>query len=127
MVNRPFGILGILLLLIELYRYLRKYWLKQLLNQKKSDKRLPKPAVLRPKSERDCRFCRKKKSKSSGPQGATPDSWQLRKGGPKKQVETDGYFCPNKSCEYYGITDAAIHVFVGYGVHGKQEAIRDIN
>ena len=30
-------------------------------------------------------------------------------------------------CEYYGITDASIHALVGYGRHGKHEAIRDLH
>jgi hypothetical protein len=48
-----------------------------------------------------------------------------RTGGPKKKIRTEGYFCPNKGCEYYGITEEAIHGLVGYGKHGKQEEIRD--
>lgn len=47
------------------------------------------------------------------------------RGGPKKKVRTEGYFCPNKGCEYYGITEEAIHALVGYGTHGTQEVIRD--
>jgi hypothetical protein len=56
-----------------------------------------------------------------------PESWQSRKGpgGRTKKIQTEGYFCPNKSCEYYGITEEAIHALVGYGKHGKQEEIRD--
>jgi hypothetical protein len=46
------GILRILILLFALYRYLRKYWLRRLLEKKKKEKRTRKPAVLRPKSER---------------------------------------------------------------------------
>jgi hypothetical protein len=35
------------------------------------------------------------------------------KGGPKKQVETEGYFiCPNKACDYYGIADEHTYVLV---------------
>jgi len=53
-------------------------------------------------------------------------SWQLRKGkgGQKKRVQTERYFCPKKSCEYYGIADAGIHALVGYVTHGKQEEIQ---
>ena len=56
-----------------------------------------------------------------------PVSWQLRKGcgGRKKKVATEGYFCPNRGCEYYGITEEGIHALVGYGRHGKQESIPD--
>lgn len=55
-----------------------------------------------------------------------PESWQLRKGrGGRKKIRTEGFFCPNKSCEYYRITEEAIHALVGYGTHGKQEVIQE--
>jgi hypothetical protein len=40
-------------------------------------------------------------------------------------VATGGYFCPNESCVYYGISEEAIHALVGYGTHGSLEVIRD--
>ena len=46
------GILGILIVLVEIYRLVRRYWLRQLLDKKKKEKRTRKPPVLRPKSER---------------------------------------------------------------------------
>lgn len=48
-----------------------------------------------------------------------PVSWQLQKGrgGRKKIVKTEGYFCPNKTCAYYGITEEESHALVGYGKH----------
>jgi len=56
-----------------------------------------------------------------------PMVWSLRKGrgGPKKKLSTQGYFCPNPECEYNRITDENIHALVGYGSHGKQEPIQD--
>jgi hypothetical protein len=86
-----------------------------------------KPAVLRPKSERDCRFCQEDKRKKQAPDPEAPNPWRLRKGkgGPKKKIATDGYFCPNQDCEYYGISDEGTHALVGYGRHGLHEAIRD--
>jgi len=47
-------ILVILVLLLELYRLLRGYWLRRLLEKKKKGKGLHKAPVLRLKSERDC-------------------------------------------------------------------------
>jgi hypothetical protein len=44
------------------------------------------------------------------------------RGGRKKKIQSEGYFCQNKSCECYGITEAQIHALVGYGTH---EVIRD--
>jgi hypothetical protein len=51
----------------------------------------------------------------------------LRKGrgGRKKKIKTEGYFCSNKKCEYNGITEEAVHALVGYGRHGVHEEIRD--
>jgi transposase-like protein len=127
LVKELLGILGILIVLFELYRYLRKDLLHRLLEKKKKEKRTRKPAVLRPKSERDCRFCRDGKGKRTATTRETPASWPLRKGrgGPKKKIRTEGYFCPNKSCEYYGITEEAIHALVGIGMHETQKVIQD--
>jgi len=44
----------------------------------------------------------------------------------KKKISTEGYFCPNVGCEYYGITDEETHALVGDGEHGKWEAIQDL-
>ncbi len=121
------GILVILVLLFEIYGCLRRYWLRRLLEKRKKEKRTRKPAVLRPKSEKDCRFCREGKGKRTVAKREMPESWQLRKGrgGRKKKIRSAGFFCPNKSCEYYGITEEAILALVGYGTHGTQEVIRD--
>ena len=70
----------------------------------------------------------KGKGRQELPKPEMPTAWSLRKGrgGPKKKISTQGYFCPNKECEYYGITDENIHALVGYGRHGKQEPIQDL-
>jgi hypothetical protein len=127
LVKGLFGTLGILLLLFEVYRFLRRYWLGRLPEKKKNEKRTRKPAVLRPKSERDCQFCCEVKGKWTEAKQEMPVSWQMLKGrgGRKKVVKTEGYFCPNKSCAYYGITKEDIHALVGYGKRGKLEAIQD--
>jgi hypothetical protein len=55
-------ILGILISLFDIYHFLRRYLLCRLLEKKEKEKRAlkaqRKPSVLRPKSERDCRYCR---------------------------------------------------------------------
>src|SRR5574341_742298 len=121
-------ILAILILLFDLYRLLRGYWLRRMLEKKKKGKRPRKPPVLRPKSERDCPFCREDKGKGASSKQEMPVAWRIRKGlgGPKKRISTEGYFCPNAGCEYYGITDEQIHALVGDGTHGKQEVIQDL-
>jgi transposase-like protein len=126
-VKELLGILGILILLFEIYWCLRRFWLRRLLEKRKKEKRTRKPAILRPKSEKDCRFCREGKEKRTVAKREMPESWQMRKGrgGRKKKIRSEGFFCPNKRCEYYGITEEANHALVGYGRHGKQEAIQD--
>jgi IS1 family transposase len=39
-------------------------------------------------------------------------------------VNTEGYACPNRTCLYWGITDAHIHALVGDGTHGGAERIQ---
>jgi hypothetical protein len=39
-------------------------------------------------------------------------------------VNTAGFACPNRSCAYFGITDAQIHALVGDGMHGQAERIQ---
>jgi len=58
-------LLAILILLIEIYRKLHQTWLQHQLSCKKKAKRPRKAAVLRPKSERDCRFCQEDKRKKN--------------------------------------------------------------
>jgi hypothetical protein len=118
---------AILIILVEIYQKLRQTWLRHLLSQKKKAKRLRKPAVLRPKSERDCRFWQADQGKSKAAEREAPISWRLRKGqgGPKQTVTTGGYFCPNQSCEYYGIAEEQTPARVGYGRHGMHAEIRD--
>lgn len=41
------------------------------------------------------------------------------------KIGTEWYFCQNKGCEYYGITEEAIHALVGYGTQGTEEVIQD--
>jgi hypothetical protein len=106
-------LLAIQVILFEINQQLRKYGLRHLLSREKKGKQPRKPAVLRPKSERDCRFCQEDKKKRGMAAREMPGSWQLRKGkgGPKKKVATGGCFCPNESCVYYGISEEAIRDF----------------
>jgi hypothetical protein len=122
------GILGILILLFEVYRRLRRKWVQHILEQKKKAKGTRKPAVMRPKSEQDCRFWMEEKGNQTKTRRVMPVAWSERKGrgGRRKGVSTEGYFCSNKGCEYYGVTDERIHALVGDGSHGKHEEIRDL-
>lgn len=84
--------------------------------------------VLKPKSERDCRFCQEEKGKWRIIKREPPEPWSMKKGrgGRKKQFPTAGFFCSNRSCDYYRITDEQIHTLVANGRHGTQEVIRDL-
>lgn len=98
---------AILIVLFELYRYLRAFWLQKWLEQKKKAKRPHKPMVLKPKSERDCHFCQEQKGQQRNDKCELPEPWRMRKGRGerKKQFCTQGYYCSNPCCDYYGITD----------------------
>jgi hypothetical protein len=119
---------GILALLFEIYRLLRGNWIWEILKKKNNSKRPRKAMIMRPKNERDCSFCVEEKEWHSKPKLEKPLAWIVQKGlgGPKKKVTTEGYFCPNEKCGYYGITDEKVHALVGDGNHGKYEEIRDL-
>jgi len=126
--NQRLVILVILVLYFELYRFLRRCWIRRFLKKKKEAKQARKPRVMKPKSERDCPFCVREKAKKKPSQPVIPVAWAQRKGrgGPKKRLSTQGFFYPNRACEYYGISDENIHALVGYGSHGKHEMIQDL-
>lgn len=121
-------ILAAIIILVELYRRLRHYWIRWCLGKKKRAKKPRKPPVLKPKSERDCSVCQEAKGKTKPAKPAIPLAWCLRKGrgGRKKQIRTAGYFCPNRDCEYFGVADERVHALVGYGTHGQKEIIQDL-
>jgi hypothetical protein len=83
-------LLAIRIILIEIYRKLRQIWLRHQLSCRKMAKRPRKPAVLRLKSERDCRFCQEDKQERKSAEREKPVAWVLRKGkgGPKKKIAT---------------------------------------
>lgn len=122
------GIIGILVILVEIYCRLRKYWIQRLLEQKRNGKKPRKAVEMRPKSEADCRFCVAEKGKTGAAKSRMPPLWMDRKGrgGRNKQTSTAMYFCENPECEYYRIDDEKIHALVWDGKHGKYETIRDL-
>lgn len=56
-------VLAFIIVLFELYRYLRGLWLSRLMERKKKAKRPRKQMVLKPKSERDSRFGQEEKGR----------------------------------------------------------------
>jgi hypothetical protein len=65
-----------------------------------------------------------------------PDKSQAGHAGGVERAERTGraakgslnrrYFCSNKGCEYYEITDERIHALVGDGSYGTHEEIQDL-
>jgi len=100
-----------ILLSLELLRLSKQKWIRSLLTGKPKSKSAPKPLFYKPKSEKDCPYCQAAiaQGKSVMPEcpHIPPTSWTLRKGkgGKKKSISTQGYFCPNSSCSYYTIAD----------------------
>ncbi len=128
MIENIVTVSAILIVLFELYRFLRALWLRRMLEQKKKAKRPRKPMVLKPKTERDCRFCQEEKGNRRIVEPEPPEPWSTRKGrgGRKKRFSTEGYFCSNPCCDYYCNTDEQIHALVANGKHGRQEKIQDL-
>ena len=84
--------------------------------------------LLKPRTPDDCSACRLASPASSvgGPAPAAVRPWpevKSRRGAPKR-VNTEGYACPNRTCPYFGITDAHVHAPVGDGKHGQAERIQ---
>jgi hypothetical protein len=121
-------ILALLIFCFELYRLLRGNWIRHFLKKKKGAAQRRKPHVMKPKSERDCPFGVGEKGRQESSKPEMPPAWSSRKGrgGPTKKISTQDYFSPNPDCEYFGVTNESIHALVGYGSHGKEEAIRDL-
>jgi IS1 family transposase len=84
--------------------------------------------LLKSRCPDDCPACCLTSNASLGG-GPTPLSvrpWRevkSRRGAPKR-IDTEGTACPNRTCLYFGITDAHIHALVGDGKHGKAEHIQ---
>ena len=122
--------LGLSLILLVGVAWRLQGWRTRRLAHKPASTQSSSPRPLKPKTAHDCPECRAAQASGETVTAArvTPMPWRLRKGigGRKKRLATAGYFCPNPACEYYLVSDAAIHALVGYGVHGKHEPIQDL-
>ncbi len=49
-------------------------------------------------------------------------SWRGR----KKRIDTAGHTCGNPGWVYYGVTNAQVYAWVGYGGHGKTDHSQDL-
>src|SRR5262245_13180984 len=86
--------------------------------------------LLKPRTPDDCPVCRQQAAASAAtaPPCALVTPWRQQKSrrGAPKQIETQGFACPNQRCVYYRITDAQIHALVGDGGHGRRERIQTL-
>ncbi len=84
--------------------------------------------LLKPRTPEDCPACRCQQVRPSSRPASPPSvrPWRelkSRRGAPKR-IATDGFACSNPACDYFRITDAAVHALVGDGRHGKRECIQ---
>jgi hypothetical protein len=81
-----------------------------------AEKRKANPQISRAATEgrRGLSFLSREKGDHVEAKQEMPEPWQQRKerGGRMKKIETEGSFCRNISCEYYGITKELIHALV---------------
>jgi hypothetical protein len=84
--------------------------------------------LLKPRCPDDCPACRLASAASSGGEPASLPVRLWREGksrrGAPRRVNTEGFACPNRQCQYFEITDAHIHALVGDGTHGRAERIQ---
>ncbi len=91
-------------------------------------KRSGLPRLLKPRTPDGCPACRLGSSAlSSGEPAHVPvRPWsevKSRRGAPKR-IDTQGFACTNRQCQYFGNTDARVHALVGDGKHGRAEQIQ---
>jgi IS1 family transposase len=86
--------------------------------------------LLKPRTPDDCPICRQQAATTSPntPPRTSVQPWRERKSrrGAPKRIATHGFACPNRTCDYYHITDAQVHALVGDGSDGKCERIQSL-
>src|SRR5215471_21163491 len=84
--------------------------------------------LLKPRTPDDCPACRLASTPASGgrptPAPVRPWSEVKSRRGAHKQIDTQGFACPNPQCAYFGNRDAHVHALVGDGKHGQAEPIQ---
>ena len=118
-------ILILLVLLLELPR-LKTLW--KSLTKKRPTAKSTTPRSLKAKSEEDCPYCQAGHAETTPPPETSliPYSQTKGKGGRKKQICTQNYFCSNPRCYYYQVTDERVQALIGYGSDGTYERIPDL-
>ncbi len=119
-------LIGFILSILYLYfsGHLQNLLQLRVPSQAKTQKRQPK--LPKPKSEQDCPYCQAEKQRTPAGSARSVVPWSQIKSrcGCKKVFNSAGFACPNPTCDYFKITDAAIHAIVSAGWHGKRRDIR---
>jgi hypothetical protein len=118
----------VFLLILALALQCALCWLHPGQSRGAAKRRTGLPRLLKPRSPDDCPACRLASPPSSagGPVSVPVCPWskvKSRRGAPKR-IDTEGFACPNRTCLYFGITDAHVHALVGDGKHGQVERIQ---
>jgi transposase-like protein/IS1 family transposase len=85
------------------------------------------PRHWRPKSAADCPLCQLETRIEKQPEpreGPAPYRAIKSARGRKKQLDTEGWACPNECCNYYGETNASRHAVIGHGKIGQDKTIQ---
>ena len=119
-------VVGLFLTLVLLWRL---GWLDlQPSHSRGGAKRSRLPRLLKPRCPDDGPACRLASPASSvvepAPTPARPWSEVKSRRGAPKRIDTQGFACPNRQCQYFGSTDAHHHALVGDGKHGQTERIQ---
>src|SRR5262249_7996499 len=116
-------------LLFSLALLWRLGWLPlQPLHSRGKAKRTTLRRLLKPRCPDDCPACRLASpawsAKVPAPVPVRPWSEVKSRRGAPKRIDTEGFACPNRQCQYFGKTDAHFHALVGDGKHGRAERIQ---
>jgi len=85
------------------------------------------PRHWRPKSPVDCPKCQMEawNAEQADPrERLAPYRSGKSTRGRKKKLATEGWACPNRSCKYYGETEASRHAVIGHGKIGQDRTIQ---
>ena len=133
--DHPFLWLFLIILSLNLLRLPKQKWFKNLFAHKKArNNASDKPSAMHPGTPNKCPACRAALLKGTPAPIECPHTiiipWPQAKGkgGPKKTISTDGFFCPNAACTYFGDSNPATHAIAGDGKNASNHGpIQDLS
>ncbi|MBK9745830.1 MAG: IS1 family transposase [Chloroflexi bacterium] len=107
------------LLFLLLLLFLQRRSLQRLVKQLWVTWQQHHPRRWKPQSPHDCPHCQTGLTLNilRPKNDIRPYSEGKSRRGRKKTVNTRGIACPNRQCDYRGVTDDELHALVGYGSH----------